>query len=388
MLAPDYIGLGYNHQKMHPYFIGTKENALSGIYMLPAANDYLKRLNIDLSDIPHHDLFISSYSEGAGYALKTTELLDYEFADILSNLKLKLLMTFSVSGSYSLQKMIDYMYSNVDSVELSSKSNWNTNPSCTRDGVELCKVKDGWSGIANVRINLALYKIIYSLYFFSSLSQYNKIYSIESFVNENISKIRNCVKVNFNSGEISEEFQVKDCKKFYPEITNVSQFNDLFTLPLSSEYFSLIISSLVIESKYFINESHTLKKLLNLISKNENNFNNINIYSSMEFAENKTFFNNLKKITDTYDINTTTPIEVLSLKYDSVVPNINSTIACNSEYGIKVHKSATLVCKQLDNTKFWSYNYGDQTTYLEHKSANNFFMLHEVQMMNKLFSTN
>ena len=96
---------------MHPYAFESSQNTLSGIYMLKATNDYLmSKYNFRFKDLVNNQLFISSYSEGGGYALRATDI----YKNVLNKLNLRLIKTYGVSGVYDLSKiMVDFLYDNI-----------------------------------------------------------------------------------------------------------------------------------------------------------------------------------------------------------------------------------------------------------------------------------
>ena len=91
VVDPDYLGQGVNVDVIHPYAIYPQTNALSGIYMLSAANEFLNQKYPEFSKkLTKLNLFISSYSEGGAYAVWASRLLQNEYKDILINNNLNL----------------------------------------------------------------------------------------------------------------------------------------------------------------------------------------------------------------------------------------------------------------------------------------------------------
>ena len=58
VIMPDYIGLGYDNKVMHPYVLYPEVNALSGLYMLQAANTMLNKLGYS---IKNKNLYLTGY---------------------------------------------------------------------------------------------------------------------------------------------------------------------------------------------------------------------------------------------------------------------------------------------------------------------------------------
>ena len=388
VLMPDYIGLGYNYNATHPYIIGVKENAFSGIYLLNAANKYLHTLGINLSKIPHHNLFISSFSEGSGYALKATELLDdKEYKSILTDLNLKLRMTFAVSGVYSLQTMIDYMYSDVETSTDSKKdTKWNTIPSCASDGPELCLDNPkNFTNLASLKLVLLANKSLYGIYFLTSLSAYYHQYKLENLLKKNVYIMEDCLdNFIYDYSIIDTQFIIYKCRKLYPLLKKFETIEEVFNGETDPVFIFNTISSIIFETFKFAKFNY-YSDLNHVISKDDFNFNTANEFSDNAWTSDKVFISILKNDTDTYNLKLSSPVEILSLKFDSEVPNKNSKLACDKVNGIKVKSPNDLICKQLDNTKFWSsaYNYNN-ISYLIHTKSERFFLIHEVQVMNSI----
>jgi hypothetical protein len=87
-----------------------------------------------------------------------------------------------------------------------------------------------------------------------------------------------------------------------------------------------------------------------------------------------------------YNWATTSPISLVFLRYDSVVPNISSLEACGEEQGVPGLKSlseASLVnCIKIDNTKLHTNPLSFLHIYLDHPEAEEFLQLvalHEIE---------
>ena len=387
VLMPDYIGLGYNYNATHPYIIGVKENAFSGIYLLNAANKYLHTLGINLSKIPHHNLFISSFSEGSGYALKATELLDdKEYKSILTDLNLKLRMTFAVSGVYSLQTMIDYMYSDVEtSTDSKKNTKWNTVPSCANDGPELCHENhENFTNLASLKLVLLANKSLYGIYFLTSLSAYYDQYKLENLLERNVYIMEDCLS-NFIYAQyiIIKELIIYKCRELYPLLKKFETIEEVFNGETDPPFIYNIILSTILNTFKFakFNEYSNVNYVL---SKDDFYYNNAYQFSDDAWTRDEVFISRLKNDTDTYNLKLSSPVEILSLKFDSAVPNKNSKLACDKVNGIKVKSPNDLICKQLDNTKLWSAFSNYNISYLEHSQSERFFLIHEVQVMNNI----
>jgi hypothetical protein len=114
VIAPDYIGLGYDTKTVHPYILYPLVNAIDGLSMLTATRSFFnkQRLFIDKS-LP---LFVSGYSEGGGYALWFSRLYQEHknFRRQTDNTRFKFTQVSPMSGAYDLSGVIfNYVFSNI-----------------------------------------------------------------------------------------------------------------------------------------------------------------------------------------------------------------------------------------------------------------------------------
>ena len=103
VVMPDYLGEGIDRDKVHPYMLYPQINALSGIYMLKLLPQIqpLLRYQLQNNQIP---LFLTGYSEGAGYALWADKILE-ENPRFLANYGFKLTKTVPIEGAYNLSNV-------------------------------------------------------------------------------------------------------------------------------------------------------------------------------------------------------------------------------------------------------------------------------------------
>lgn len=101
VVMPDYIGLGFDRNIMHPYVLYPEVNALSGLYMLQATNMMLAKLGYQTEVM---NLYITGFSEGGAYALWASNMLQNISPNFLSNTQFKLKATVGMSGAYDLVK--------------------------------------------------------------------------------------------------------------------------------------------------------------------------------------------------------------------------------------------------------------------------------------------
>ena len=385
VLAPDYPGQGIDVNTFHPYIIGLNENAYSGIYMLQAAQTYLKnKYNFDIKTMINPNLFISSFSEGGGYSLRATEIFDFDNKSILNNLGLSLIKTIAISGAYDISNtMLNYAYSNVYAGDTPDTNKWNAIPGCNRSGSTLCPNEENGLDRAIVQYALASSKPTLSAYLISSILTYyynsNGNYSIfkPNFVNLSscINLITSYTLNNWSSSPCVSLFNFKGLNIFdlFNNVNNNAGTIDdiLFTSAMSLGY--------------FIGNTTSVSSLINILSTQTTTFNNIGIISYNQTPSDKWLLNILST-KNTYNIKTNTNISLLYLKYDSTVPNINSKLACNPITGIRTLNGASVNCIEIDNTNlFDSIKFPGETSnimYLYHQDSNKIISLAVLNQMN------
>jgi hypothetical protein len=122
VVAPDYIGMGYDKDIVHPYVLYPQINAEDGLSMLNASTTFLSNLGYTTNNM---QLFVSGYSEGGAYALWFSRLYQEQadFKQQLDGTKFQLKMVAPISGAYNLSNVTySYLFSDVG---LFTKSNFN-----------------------------------------------------------------------------------------------------------------------------------------------------------------------------------------------------------------------------------------------------------------------
>ena len=124
VVAPDYIGMGYDTTTFHPYIMYPQVNANDGLSMLNAASSFLP--NYSSKKLT---LFVTGYSEGALYALWFSRL-DQEqkaFHKTLDETRFDFKMVAPISGIYNLSNItFSYLFSDLG---IFIKSNYNVQSS-------------------------------------------------------------------------------------------------------------------------------------------------------------------------------------------------------------------------------------------------------------------
>ena len=372
VVAPDYVGQGDDYNVLHPYAVYPQVNALSGIYMLSA----LRQLNN--SSIPDSssqlNLYISSYSEGAPYALWASRLLQSEYAGILTKNNLVLKRTVGISGAYNLSgKQLPFAYAKVDSIGNAGGNVYNVshglaeaNPLCILLGKDKCNIA---VGLAN--FNMTASKIVLGSYAYTSFIHYN--YSgTESFYNmlfkntTSFLKMNKCLNLSRYFNPLDGALEIGSCSPY-----NGSTLEELFSNPnYTSDNISIqLVSSGMgshndFVSNYFTSGLPFNQVIANLyIGKPSNNSIGVIVNDLPTDA-----LTEIKKA-DTYSFVTSSPITLVYMHYDSTVTNLSSK---DAEVGIHSIGNVNLVNSvQIDNTKLYSvFSPSVQLPmYLEHGDA-------------------
>lgn len=98
--GPDYIGLGDNYKETHPYILYPQMNVEDGKNMLIAVHKYL----LEQHYTKPLDLYVSGYSEGSSYALWFSRIYqeNKSFAKQLNHAGFNLKKTVAIDGAYNL----------------------------------------------------------------------------------------------------------------------------------------------------------------------------------------------------------------------------------------------------------------------------------------------
>lgn len=102
VVMPDYIGQGYDSVVMHPYVLYSQIDAVSGLNMVTATKALLNKLQLQNVANSAQDFYITGYSEGGGYALWTSQMVQDPSSSFLITNQLRLKDTVGMSGAYDL----------------------------------------------------------------------------------------------------------------------------------------------------------------------------------------------------------------------------------------------------------------------------------------------
>ena len=359
--ATDYVGQGLDTGPAHPYVLFPETNALSGIYMLPALNQYLSEsygFNLESLAVNNRNLYISSYSEGGGYAMAATQLLNNSYANILQNTGLTLKRTVGGSGAYNLsQEMVPFAFANATNTGFTDESNyWHMSPGCdaTAGGASpaVCPDVDTQAlEQALAQYQIATSKPPLGSYMVNALVTYDYTPAAYDLVlNKNFYNLTTCL----NPASLTDDaFGFTSCTNLgYPSnsVSTLFNLNGLDQTTIVTELFFAAAGSSVNGMGYFISNYPSTYPLIAALG------SGVATNSVSPFI-NETLLVDpgiqaLIRNADTYNITTTTPVSLLYLDYDSTITNRNSLSACST---IAANSGANLVhCQSINNTQMWA----------------------------------
>ncbi len=381
VVAPDYIGQGLDVNTVHPYVVAPDVNALSGIYMLKALSTYLnQKYNFHFTNT---NLYISSYSEGAAYSLKASELLQNNYNYILSDLGLKLKHTFGVSGAYDVSgTTANFLFDNVD---VSANNKWSVASGCYQTDNNFCDQEP--NGLDNViaqyevakfRPMLGAYVVQTMLnYYVDSFSIFYKLFTTSNFYYQ-----KNCVNFStFNSSSISN---IGDCSSLFNN-NSKDLIDYINNKNINFNSFLYQLQSASFAEGFFIGNARNQTEAIALLSNPANSYTSDQSFMNIQLKTNK-FGNDLIKSADTYHWTTGSPVSIIYLNHDSVVTNLNSLLACDPVKGIQGTSLGLVNCIPVDNSKLWEADSLFQSnqlypTYLNHEYAEGILQIVALQQM-------
>ena len=387
VIAPDYIGQGFNYNTPHPYIIAPNENALSGIYMLKALKMYLlQNFKYDIRNLTNNNLFISSYSEGATYALKASQLLQNQYSYILSELNIKLKLTLGISGAYDVSNtMVNFTFDNNLTL---ANNKWGVATGCYNINSEFCNEDSpeynsllAQYEVAKSKPMLSAY-LMYSImsYYFESISILYPVFSSSNFFHQ-----YKCTNFNNYIMNMNNQSFTFNCNEIYNNEKNILDLINDKTL--SNESISTQLLSNATQGGFFIGTSLLFADFINSQSKPDvPNFTSASYFMNKDMRTNKVGLDIIKQ-SDTYHWATNSPVTIIYLKHDSVVTNINSQLACDHVNGIIENSQGLINCISINNDNLYDIESIFKLTanlpiYLNHEFSEGISQLVALQQMN------
>ena len=409
VIAPDYLGQGENSESVHSHNLFPQYQSINGIYMLPAAATYLQQKGIDVSKIKN--LVISAYSEGSVYALWASRLLQSSLSSVIENLGLELKHTFGMSGLYN-QSGVDtpFYFSNVDNTATSSGPTedniYHLSPGCIADGSPSSATVCGDSGYLTPSAALSLARVaiaqgkIYSAVDLNTYITYSATTApYEAYMPSDFADQTTCIDpADITRVYSPNTYSYKSCQDVldsYGGSGGPYTFQELFlNNGLNNKQIRVQIEGASVGSS--TQNLFTIGNLSNYTSLQQasDNGKRYNLIASFIYPTLITDpqFNQELRDTNIYNWETTSPISLIYLRYDSIATNRNSASACDAnqpsllsnstsglveciqDKGIPSQSSSYPQTDGINNTNLWSI-YQDNPLYLSHGDAEGMFQL-------------
>ncbi len=373
--------------------------------MLSALNTHLResyaidlgQINRESTTTPRPNLYITSYSEGGGYALKASQLIQGSYANIVANTGLHLKRTIGISGAYDLtHQMLPFAFSDTTNGLTHGSNQWSVSPGCDPHAnifsglicsestfYQLTQAAAQYQ-IATSKPSLAAYMVNAMVNYDYSPAAYNLV-MVPAFAQQST-----CMDPTSLTGTFSNTTcaAANAAIGYPPQSYTVQQlFNTVGINPglISDQLFLSAAGS----TGFFTGNNTNFLALMTALESGKS-YNSVGsfIYPSLETDPGITA---LVANADTYSWTTTSPVDILYIKYDSTVTNLNSKSACGylGNYGLKNNSAPGMVaCTEVDNSNLWA----DETLggsklpiYMNHSSVE--VVMHMVAL-NKILNNN
>ncbi len=367
VVVPDYIGQGVDVGAMHPYVLYTTANALSGLNMLTATNQFLATQNIAMPS----KLYISSYSEGGAYALWASRLLQGQYANILTANNLTLKRTAGISGAYNLSgKMIPYAYDKSSNAYASSQNTYNASPGIFESSpyylsesipiASMLPFNPNGAQQTLANFTMAGSKASLATYAFTSFIMYNynpAVYTL-FFASPSFVNMTSCMNIESYINVLNSKVVIGAC----PITTSLA---NLFMNPSysSNAIGNNIVASTMATANYFTSGESNVNNITASVYRGGLTANSIgtvttnNATNPYGFAKPILSDNNIMPViraADTWQFSTGSPLSLIYMNYDSTVTNQDSLDACSAS-GVKGMSATNMVtCLPVDNTQLYS----------------------------------
>ena len=377
VIAPDYLGQGIDTSAVHPYVLLPEPNALSGIYMLQALNTYLKQnYSINLANTNKKSLFISSYSEGGGYALKAASLLDDKYASVLANTGLKLKGTVGVSGAYDLtHEELPFAFADVINPagqypQVSPNNPWNASPGCEESnpiciGLSQSIPSYAQSYRAWAQYDMASAKPPLGTYMVNTLVTYDYTPAAYDLVLRTpYAEQTNCL---LPDSLLGESFSFGTCQEANQELSQYPWNSDMQSSYSVMNLFSTVgldqynigdqLFNAAAYNGYFVDDYASTSALLAGLYNGEAH-NSVGSFINDSLITDP-YIMSLVAQADTYNLTVQSPVSLIAAKYDSTVTNLDYQSACgnipSTASSSLANNSPHVTCVPLvDNTQLFA----------------------------------
>lgn len=346
VIAPDYIGYGMDNKIIHPYVLYPIVNVQSGLNAIIAANSILNTLNF-VSVHKNHRLYITGYSEGGGYALWASKLMQTDLLKQLNNIKLNLTMTTASEGAY------DLVHAQVP-FELSD----------LKDGVFHGDYQsdNDYNIVNSLTATMAkplLSALLFTSYAYYDKQDYTRVMNPDFY---NMSCGHNCEIDNLGHQTLLQLFS-SNAKEITPG--NIFKIVYASVLRLKNPTNQIVYDPIISHKSIRFNVLGIMPLNVTLKDKHLGQNNSIKAFINPEFIKSKDFQQVLAN-SSIDNFKTKSKIDLVSLSYDSVVTSRNSDNTYHNldsqspelvEYTVIPNAPLTKdMVKMLINNKIWAYD--------------------------------
>lgn len=332
VVAPDYVGQGVDYQVQHPYVVFPQTNAQSGLNALKAARTALAAQGVTLPNPAK--LYISSYSEGAPYALWASQLAQTTYAGFLSGNGFSLRRTIGVSGAYDITgATLPYEFANANN-SLDPKVNiWNVSPGIIPSSPLITPAVQAAARVLSAN-SLAVSKTSLAGYFLTAVVYYNSSSAAANVLAPNYASMSSCVDWNVigstgsypTNGKVTPQSTFTNC----PLPLNVSatyNTSGLTETQIANQSFAAAAAASIGANAYFTGGQTYTDLTTNLATGYTNN--SIGSFFEPGIINDPTITPFFMQ-SNVQSMATNSPTDLLFLNYDSTVSNVNSLEACGN----------------------------------------------------------
>jgi len=341
VVIPDYIGLGVDTAVVHPYVAFPQTNAQSGIYMLKATHQFLQQHGITRN----FPLYITSYSEGGAYAAWASKLAQGTLASVLSDSNITLTRTVGVSGAYDLSGvMLPFAFTNINNSWDSTANPYNVSPGYFESSPFFALQS------SDAALVMEAAKVPLAGYLMAAFAYYNGTpNTLAQFVAPSFVSMQSCLLLgDYFRGESTPSTCLINGQNYtLPELFS-SDNPSLNNGNISDQ----LVGSAIGATNYITGGEPSVDVLVAKMLKGYRN-NSIASFVSPTIQTSSLIIPFVIQ-QNIYNWTTNSPLSLIYLRYDSVVPNVNSKEACGQVSGVPSvfanSASGMVTCQEVDNT--------------------------------------
>lgn len=336
VLAPDYVGQGADYSSVHPYVAYPENNVLTAFNMMAPMRQILAQAPFNISASTALPLFVTGYSEGGGYALKASQLAQTSQAQLLANNNLQLKITSPQEGAYSLPDQMNFAFEdNYDGLFSCSsvESNCGNNDMMKTDQsgpTDVVDAMNNWDIVSAP--SAAGSKPALTSYVLTAVANYT-FHNISGAYDTEMNH-QFWAQINMPGGVVANLYQLYSGvygTKYTGGTISAAIVGNATTINSYDTYESKNVTFFILGNPF----PYTMKAYYYGSNNSALNFINEGVTTDPNFIQ-------ILKTGSTYNWKTSSPINLIHLAYDSLVPVINANQAYSCmKHGISYPGSAT-----------------------------------------------